>query len=84
MKQTDTDCILGLRWAATKKERTDSTSRCMFVNFIDVSDAKKLFSYRDILENTQDVVIVTGPFSIAAPLDLMIIYINDYFYVKTT
>lgn len=32
----------------------------MFVNFIDVSDAKKLFSYRDILENTQDVVIVTG------------------------
>jgi hypothetical protein len=60
VKQTDTDCILGLRWAATKKERTDPTSRCMFVNFIDASDAKKLFSYRDILENTQDVVIVTG------------------------
>jgi len=77
MKQTGTDSILGLRWVAAKRERTDSTSRCMFVNFIDVSDAKKLFSYRDILENTRDVVIVTGPFSMAAPLDVMIIYINE-------
>lgn len=49
------------------------------VSFFDISDQKKLFSFEDILHNTQDIVIVTDALNIDRPLGPKIIYVNKAF-----
>jgi len=49
------------------------------VTFNDISDTKKLFSFQDIVENTQDIVIVTEADNIDYPTDPKIIYVNKAF-----
>ncbi|WP_372769038.1 diguanylate cyclase [Pseudoalteromonas sp.] len=49
------------------------------VTFNDISDSKKLFSFQDIVENTQDIVIVTEANDIDYPTGPKIIYVNRAF-----
>ncbi|MFV1872487.1 MAG: PAS domain-containing protein [Oleiphilus sp.] len=53
------------------------------VTFNDISDEKKQFSFAKLMENTQDIVIVTEAENIDAPLGPRIIYVNTAFE-KTT
>ncbi|GAA3920257.1 diguanylate cyclase [Litoribacillus peritrichatus] len=48
----------------------------IIVTFTDVSDSKELFSFQDIVENTQDVVIVTEAEDIKSPTGPKIVYVN--------
>jgi len=54
-------------------------NRFIVVTFNDISDSKKLFSFEDIVKNTQDVVIVTEAESIEHPFGPKIIYVNQAF-----
>jgi len=49
------------------------------VTFNDISDSKKLFSFQDIVENTQDIVIVTEAEDIDYPTGPKIVYVNQSF-----
>lgn len=49
------------------------------VTFNDISDEKKQFSFSTLIENTQDIVIVTEADNINAPLSPKIIYVNKAF-----
>lgn len=55
----------------------------VIVTFNEVSDAKKLFSFQQILENTQDVVIVTEAADIESPTGPKIVYVNKAFEALT-
>lgn len=49
------------------------------VTFNDISDTKQLFSFQDIVENTQDLVIVTEAENIEYPTGPKIVYVNKAF-----
>lgn len=49
------------------------------VTFNDITESKQLFSFRDIVENTQDIVIVTEANPIDSPVGPNIIYVNKAF-----
>ncbi|MDX1451766.1 MAG: diguanylate cyclase [Oleiphilaceae bacterium] len=49
------------------------------VTFNDISDVKKHFSFQDIVENTQDIVIVTDARDISYPSGPKIVYVNQAF-----
>ncbi|MER2491216.1 sensor domain-containing diguanylate cyclase [Catenovulum sediminis] len=49
------------------------------VTFNDISDIKTLFSFQEIVENTQDIVIVTEAQDIEYPTGPKIIYVNKAF-----
>lgn len=51
----------------------------IIVTFNDITESKHLFSYESILQNTQDIVIVTEANDIHAPTGPKIIYVNDAF-----
>ncbi len=53
------------------------------VTFNDISDSKTLFSFNDIVENTQDMVIVTEAADITYPTGPKIVYVNRAFEVIT-
>ncbi|GAA5137366.1 sensor domain-containing diguanylate cyclase [Thalassotalea piscium] len=55
------------------------TNSFIVITFNDISDSKKLFSFEDIVESAQDIVIVTEAESIEAPLGPKIIYVNRAF-----
>lgn len=49
------------------------------VSFTDISDSKHLFSFKDIVENAQDLVIVTEANNIEPPTGPKIVYVNRAF-----
>ncbi|MEO4049179.1 diguanylate cyclase [Pseudomonas sp. CAU 1711] len=49
------------------------------VSFVDITDKKSLFSFEDILHNTQDIVIVTEADQLDRPLGPKIVYVNKAF-----
>lgn len=49
------------------------------VTFNDISQQLHLFSYHDIIENTQDIIIVTEAENITAPIGPKIIFVNKAF-----
>ena len=51
----------------------------IIVTFNDISESKNLFSYESILQNTQDIVIVTEAEDINFPTGPKIIYVNEAF-----
>lgn len=51
----------------------------IIVTFNDISELKDLFSFQDIVANTQDVVIVTNADNIDYPTGPKIIYVNQAF-----
>ncbi|WDE09698.1 diguanylate cyclase [Thalassomonas haliotis] len=53
------------------------------VTFNDISDSKQLFSFHDIVENIQDMVIVTEAKDIGYPTGPKIIYVNQAFEQQT-
>lgn len=79
VKQSNTDSITWFKVNAYQEGEGESDNRFIVVTFNDISDAKNLFSYQDILENTQDIVIVTEASEHAYPLGPKIIYVNEAF-----
>ncbi|MCW8109895.1 diguanylate cyclase [Alteromonas ponticola] len=55
----------------------------VIVTFTDISDAKKMFSFEDIVQNTQDIVIVTEAGDIDYPTGPRIVYVNKAFELLT-
>lgn len=51
----------------------------IIVTFNDITDSKNLFSYENILQNSQDIVIVTEAGDIDSPTGPKIIYVNAAF-----
>ncbi len=51
----------------------------VIVAFNDISEDKKLFSFQDIVEKTQDIVIVTEANNVDAPTGPKIVYVNKAF-----
>jgi diguanylate cyclase (GGDEF)-like protein/PAS domain S-box-containing protein len=49
------------------------------VTFNDISDQRNLFSYRDIIQNTQDIIIVTDAEDVQGPLGPKIVFVNKAF-----
>ncbi|WP_339725461.1 diguanylate cyclase [uncultured Paraglaciecola sp.] len=49
------------------------------VTFIDVTDSRQGFSFEQIVENAQDIVVVTESDKIKAPLGPKIVYVNKAF-----
>ncbi|GAB2700934.1 diguanylate cyclase [Aliiglaciecola sp. 3_MG-2023] len=61
----------------------DSPETFIVVTFTDISDSKQLFSFQAIVENTQDMVVVTEASEIDYPLSPRIIYVNKAFEKMT-
>lgn len=53
------------------------------VTFIDVTDSRQGFSFEQIVENAQDIVVVTEAEQINAPLGPKIVYVNKAFETLT-
>ncbi|WP_102796470.1 sensor domain-containing diguanylate cyclase [Bowmanella denitrificans] len=55
----------------------------IIVTFNDISDQKNLFSFSEIVDNAQDVIIVTEADNIDKPLGPRIVYVNKAFELLT-
>lgn len=53
------------------------------ISFVDITENKSLFSFADIVQNAQDIVIVTDAGDIERPFGPKIVYVNDAFEVLT-
>lgn len=51
----------------------------IIVTFNEITARRHLFSYRDVIENTRDVVIVTDSDSVKAPFGPQIVFVNRAF-----
>lgn len=83
LKQAHTEDITWFKVNAYQEGAQETENRFLIVTFNDISYAKNLFSYQDILENTQDIVIVTEAFDISYPLGPKIVYVNEAFEKMT-
>lgn len=79
LKKADSEAIVWFKVNAYQEGAQEGENRFIVVTFNDISDSKSLFSYQDILENTQDVVIVTEASELAYPLGPKIVYVNEAF-----
>lgn len=57
----------------------ESAERFIVITFNDITDTKHLFSFQDIVESTQDIVIVTEAADITNPTGPKIVYVNQAF-----
>tara|TARA_R110001592_G_scaffold336019_1_gene621114 strand:- start:13283 stop:14689 length:1407 start_codon:yes stop_codon:yes gene_type:complete len=64
---------------AYKEHEPDSEDGFIVVTFNDISREKKQFSFQQLMQNTQDIVIVTEAENINSPLGPEIIYVNAAF-----
>ena len=72
----------GIRWLmvnAYHEGSLDNKNSFVVVTFNDISDSKTLFSFQDIVRNTQDMVIVTEAKDISYPTGPKIVYVNRAF-----
>lgn len=53
------------------------------ISFVDITENKSLFSFADIVQNAQDIVIVTEANNLERPFGPKIVYINDAFETLT-
>ncbi|MGX5174863.1 diguanylate cyclase [Aliikangiella sp. IMCC44653] len=60
-------------------ERSDENNGFVVVTFNDITESRQGFSFEQIVEQTQDIVIVTEADDIEAPLGPKIIYVNKAF-----
>jgi len=75
-----------VRWLminAYPEGELDSNTGAIIVTFNDISDFKQLYFFSDIVENTQDVVIVCEAKNINYPTGPKIIYVNKAFEALT-
>ncbi len=71
-----------IRWLmvnAYHEGNANDPNSFIVVTFNDISDSKTLFSFKDIVENTQDMVIVTDAKDIQYPTGPKIVYVNQAF-----
>lgn len=61
----------------------ESDTRAIIVTFNDISDFKQLYFFSDIVENTQDIVIVCEADNIQYPTGPKIVYVNKAFETLT-
>jgi diguanylate cyclase (GGDEF)-like protein/PAS domain S-box-containing protein len=60
-------------------EGYDSEKRFIVVTLTDISESKQLFSFQDVVENTQDMVVITDAKNIKHPDGPKIVYVNKAF-----
>ena len=60
-------------------DKNDDNNQFIIITFNDISDSKQLFSFRNIVENTQDIVVVTEADNIHYPTGPKIVYVNQAF-----
>jgi len=53
------------------------------VTFTDITDKKTLFSFQDVVENAQDIIIITEASPLSSPLGPKIVYVNKAFETLT-
>jgi diguanylate cyclase (GGDEF)-like protein/PAS domain S-box-containing protein len=53
------------------------------VTFTDITDKKTQFSFRDVVENAQDIIIITEVSPLTSPLGPKIVYVNKAFETLT-
>jgi diguanylate cyclase (GGDEF)-like protein/PAS domain S-box-containing protein len=58
---------------------SEETGKFIVVTFNDITESKHLFSFQDIVERTQDLVVVTDAKNIDGPTGPRIIYVNRAF-----
>lgn len=61
----------------------NDTDSFVVVTFNDITDKKQLYSFEEIVENTQDLVIITEASSIDKPFGPKIVYVNKAFETLT-
>lgn len=64
-------------------EGHDNDKNFIVVTITDISDAKQQISFHDVVENTQDMVVITDAKNIKHPEGPKIIYVNKAFEVLT-
>lgn len=64
---------------AYAESASDIEGRFIVVTFNEISDQRHLFSYRDIVENARDVIIVTDAEQTTHPLGPQIVFVNRAF-----
>ena len=64
-------------------EGHDDDKNFIVVTITDISDAKQQISFQDVVENTQDMVVITDAKNIKHPEGPKIIYVNKAFEVLT-
>ena len=64
-------------------EGHDNDKNFIVVTITDISDAKQQISFQDVVENTQDMVVITDAKNIKHPEGPKIIYVNKAFEVLT-
>ena len=83
-----TNEILGLEDSSNKEitwvnvnayHEMDEDEGFIVVTFMDVTDQKNMFSFKNVLEKSDDIIIVTEADDIEAPLGPKIVYVNDAF-----
>lgn len=57
----------------------EADNQFIVVTFNDITESKHMFSFQDVVENTQDIVIVTDATNIDAPTGPKIVYVNKAF-----
>ncbi len=57
----------------------DTDDGFIVISFVDITDKKIQFSFEDIVQNTQDIVIVTEADNINRPFGPKIVYVNPAF-----
>ncbi|WP_240702036.1 diguanylate cyclase [Pseudoalteromonas sp. DL-6] len=60
-------------------EGNDNDDKFIVVTITDISESKQLFSFQDVVENTQDMVIITDAKNIKYPDGPKIVYVNKAF-----
>jgi diguanylate cyclase (GGDEF)-like protein/PAS domain S-box-containing protein len=64
-------------------EGHDDDKNFIVVTLTDISDAKQQISFHDVVENTQDMVVITDAKNIKHPEGPKIIYVNKAFEILT-
>lgn len=75
--------LLWLMINAYPEDGIGSNTRSIIVTFNDISDFKQLYFFSDIVENTQDIVIVCEADNIQYPTGPKIVYVNKAFETLT-
>ncbi|WP_283786807.1 diguanylate cyclase [Bermanella sp. WJH001] len=60
-------------------EGNETDDKFIVVTFSDISDSKQSFSFEEVVENTQDIVVITEASHIKYPAGPKIVYVNKAF-----
>lgn len=78
-----TDDISWFSVNAYKEQGNSDSASFIIITFDDLSATQQHFSFKDIVENSKDVVVVTEAHPIDKPLGPKIVYVNEAFETLT-